>query len=68
MELKNYRVTYSIDIDATSAYNAAKAVQNILLDPDSLPPIFEVVAENGIEHQIELRSHGAELRKRGIKA
>jgi hypothetical protein len=38
-----WRVVYSIDVDAPDARAAAKETHDIMTDPDSLPPVLEVM-------------------------
>lgn len=42
-----YRVVYSIDVDAESSLDAAKKTYEIMTDPDSLPPVLEVIDKRG---------------------
>jgi hypothetical protein len=45
MSMPRYLVTWGIDFeedDAKSPEEAARMAQSILLDPNSLPPVFEV--------------------------
>ena len=42
-----YRVVYVIDIGAESPLDAAKKTHQIMTDPDSLAPVFDVVDQSG---------------------
>ena len=43
--MKTYTVTWQIELDAESALEAAREAWSTMLDPDSLPPAFEVQEE-----------------------
>lgn len=49
-----YRVIYEIDVGASSAIEAAKAVQEIMNDSDSLPPVLDVIDSKGNKIRIDL--------------
>ena len=44
-----YRVVYEIDIEAVSPEVAAREVWRIFRDPESCPPIFDVIPWGGAE-------------------
>ena len=49
MKTKGYRVTWTIDIEATSPEVAAEIARDIQLDPDSIALVFEVFEESDRE-------------------
>lgn len=49
-----YRVIYQIDVGAQSAVEAAITVHEIMQDSDSLPPVLEVVDNQGSRIKIDL--------------
>jgi hypothetical protein len=51
-----YRVTWTIDIDAESAIDAAKLALDIHRDTESIATVFSVRDENGKETAIDLSS------------
>ncbi len=48
------RVVYSIDVDASGPHDAAEYVYQIMTDPDSLPPLLEVIDSKGNKVEIDL--------------
>jgi hypothetical protein len=59
-----FRVIYTIDIPADSPSCAARQTHQILLDPDSLPPVVDVLDHRGRVRRIDL-SHSRRLRQKG---
>ena len=49
-----YRVIYEIDVGAYSAVEAAKTVFEIMRDSESVPPVLEVIDDNGCKIRIDL--------------
>ena len=49
-----YLVIYVIDVVAGGAIQAAKLTHQIMIDPDSLPPVLEVVDQNSKVTKIDL--------------
>ncbi len=49
-----FRVIYVIDVNATDALEAAKLTYQIMTDPDSLPPVLEVMDHKGNVEKIDL--------------
>lgn len=50
---KNYYVTWSIEVDATSPEVAAEMALEIQRDPESIATVFMVYDENGAEVRID---------------
>lgn len=59
-----FRVVYQIDIHATSPLRAAQQTHHILVDPDSQPPVVDVMDHNGRVIRIDLSSK-RRLRQKG---
>lgn len=49
-----YRVVYAIDVNAASATRAARQTRQILVDPDSQPPVMDVIDHRGRIKRIDL--------------
>ena len=49
-----FRVIYVIDINAADSLEAAKLVHQIITDPDSMPPVLEVIDYKGKSVKIDL--------------
>ena len=49
-----FRVIYIIDVNAADSLEAAKLVHQIMIDPDSLPPVLEVMDHKGNVEKIDL--------------
>ncbi len=49
-----FRVVYVIDVNASDALEAAKLTHRIMIDPDSLPPVLEVISRKGKVTRIDL--------------
>jgi len=49
-----FRVIYVIDVNAADSLEAAKLVHQIMTDPDSLPPVLEVMDHTGKVEKIAL--------------
>ena len=52
---KRYRVVYEMDIEASSHLQAARRVHEIMLDPESIPPVlwvYQILSEEGEELEI----------------
>ena len=49
-----FRVIYVIDVNASDALEAAKLTCQIMTDPDSLPPVLEVISRKGKVTRIDL--------------
>ena len=49
-----FRVIYVIDVNAADALGAAKVTHNIMTDPDSIPPVLEVMDHTGKVENIDL--------------
>ncbi|MFH1881589.1 MAG: hypothetical protein ABIL62_02600 [Planctomycetota bacterium] len=49
-----FRVVYVIDVNAPDALEAAKLTHKIMTDPDSLPPVLEVISRKGKVTRIDL--------------
>jgi hypothetical protein len=45
--MPTYRVVYAIDVETDSVELAARQVWSYLTDPQSFPPVLEVIAWNG---------------------
>jgi hypothetical protein len=52
--IRTYRVTWEIDIDATSPKAAAKKAREYQIDPDSTATVFDVFNENGKVTRVDL--------------
>jgi len=49
-----FRVVYVIDVNAPSTLEAAKLTHQIMTDPDSMPPVLEVMDCKGTVVKIDL--------------
>ena len=49
-----FRVVYVIDVSAPNALEAAKLIHQIMTDPDSMPPVLEVMDCKGTVVNIDL--------------
>ena len=49
-----FRVIYVIDVNAANSLEAAKLVHQIMTDPDSMPPVLEVMDHEGKVEKIDL--------------
>mgnify|MGYP001436484615 CR=1 FL=1 len=49
-----YRVVYTIDINAMNARHAAERAHEIMKDPQSMPPVLEVLDANGRRTRFDL--------------
>ncbi|MEN6425881.1 MAG: hypothetical protein ABFE13_10995 [Phycisphaerales bacterium] len=49
-----YRVVYTIDVDAMHAKQAAERAHEIMKDPQSMPPILDVIDSEGRLTRIDL--------------
>jgi len=49
-----FRVVYVIDVNASSALRAAKQTHQIMIDPDSMLPVLEVMDYKGKVVTIDL--------------
>ncbi len=49
-----YRVIYEIDVGANSALHAAKQVHDIMSDPESIPPVLDIIDDKGNKIRIDL--------------
>lgn len=54
MEKGLYRVIYEIDVGAASALQAAKQVHDIMSDPNSMPPVFDIIDNRRNKIRIDL--------------
>lgn len=52
----SYVVTWAIDIEADSAYDAAKQAQDIQVDPESTATIFHVTSGDGLTATVNLET------------
>jgi hypothetical protein len=48
------RVIYVIDVNAIDPLEAAKLIHRIMTDPDSMPPVLEVMDHKGNVEKIDL--------------
>ena len=56
-----YRVVYVIDIGAESSLDAAKKTHEIMTDPDSIAPVFEVIDGSGKRVKIDLSKDSSNI-------
>jgi hypothetical protein len=49
-----FRVIYVIDVNAANPLDAARLTHQIMTDPDSLPPVLEVMNHKGNVEKIDL--------------
>ena len=63
-----YRVTWTIDVEAESFEDAAHLAREIQLDPDSHATYFTVRDHNGIDHEVWDVIQGTQLTGRNKKA
>ena len=49
-----FRVIYVIDVNAADSLEAARLTHQIMTDPDSLPPVLEVMDHTGKVENIDL--------------
>lgn len=56
--MAEYRVTWTIDVDAESPEEAARVAEMCMLDPTRLGNIFEVTGEDNSFRFIELPADG----------
>ena len=49
-----FRVIYVIDVNAANPMEAARLTHQIMTDPDSLPPVLEVMDHEGKVEKIDL--------------
>ncbi len=49
-----FRVIYVIDVNSVDVLKAAKLTHQIMIDPDSLPPVLEVMDHKGNVKKIDL--------------
>lgn len=49
-----FRVIYIIDVNAADTLEAAKMTHQIMTDPDSIPPVLEVMDHTGKVEKIDL--------------
>ena len=49
-----FRVIYVIDVNAADPLEAARLTHQIMTDPDSLPPVLEVMDHKGKVENIDL--------------
>ena len=49
-----FRVIYVIDVNAADVLEAAKLTHQIMADPDSMPPVLEVMDHAGNVEKIDL--------------
>ena len=52
--MAEHKVTWTIDIDADTPWQAAEQAREIMLDPCSTATFFTVLDENGYTHEIGL--------------
>ncbi|MEK6832678.1 MAG: hypothetical protein AABY32_01410 [Nanoarchaeota archaeon] len=52
--MKEFRVSWEIDIDANSPYEAAKEAFKIMQEPGSSATFFEVTSPKGNKYQYDL--------------
>ena len=53
--MTEYRVTYEIDVEASSPYGAAREAYQIVTDPESMLPVLEVTVPGSCRHiQVDL--------------
>ena len=53
-----FRVVYVIDVNAADQIGAARQAHDIMADPDSLPPVLEVIDDAGRVVSIDLSREG----------
>ena len=51
--MKNYLVTWELELSATDAVDAARQARRVQLDPNSRATVFTVVGDSG-HHEIDL--------------
>lgn len=56
MRVQTYRVTWSIDVDAETAEDAARQASEIQLDRESIASVFDVVEPSGNHVTIDLQA------------
>jgi hypothetical protein len=49
-----FRVVYVIDVNAENPLQAARLTHQIMTDPESLPPVLEVMDHSGKVEKIDL--------------
>ena len=49
-----FRLIYVIDVNAADSFEAAKLTHQIMTDPDSMPPVLEVMDQTGEVEKIDL--------------
>ena len=49
-----FRVIYIIDVNAANVLEAAKLTHQIMTDPDSIPPVLEILDHTGKVVKIDL--------------
>jgi hypothetical protein len=49
-----YRVVYVIDINAKCAKQAAERAYQIMKDPQSMPPVLDIIAVDGRRTRVDL--------------
>lgn len=49
-----YRVVYIIDINARDPRQAAERVHTLMQDPESIPPVLDVLDSNGQRTRVDL--------------
>ena len=49
-----FRVVYAIDVEAVDAQAAAEYTYRIMTDPDSMPPVFEIIDHEGETVMVDL--------------
>ena len=58
-----FRVVYVIDVNAGDVREAAEYTHRIMTDPDSLPPVLQVIDSKGHSTEIDLSKNEADLDK-----
>ena len=53
----NYRIVWEIDLDASTAHEAAKAALAIQRNPESIATAFDVFDEAGRRTKVDLRDN-----------
>lgn len=62
-----FRVIYEIDIEADTAEDAALEVYQLMIDPSSIPPVFDVIRWSiGKDGQLEEPEYGSDARESAV--
>jgi len=56
-----FRVVYMIDVNAGDVHEAAEYTHRIMTDPDSLPPVLQVIDSKGKSIEIDLSMNETDL-------